>query len=100
MKHVCSTPKSKKQAEHYFCYQNDDNAMVVPHIHVEGWYCNLHAQEVLDTIIIKLKENEEALKNTIVSLVTIIILVHDDFYGESAAKEQNNQQHMSDRESQ
>jgi hypothetical protein len=85
MKHVCSTPKCMKQAEHYFCYQNDDNAMVVPHINVEGWNCNLHAQEVLDTIIIKLKENEEALKNTIVSLVTIITfirLVHDDFYGE------------------
>jgi hypothetical protein len=51
-----------KQAEHYLCYQNDENTMVVPHVNVEGWYCNLHAQEVLDTITIKVKENEEALK--------------------------------------
>ena len=48
-----------KQAEHYLCYQNDENTMVVPYINVEGWYCDPHAQEVADTIAIKVKENAE-----------------------------------------
>ena len=60
MKHVCSTPKCMKQAEHYLCYQNDENTMVVPYINVEGWYCDPHAQEVADTIAIKVKEIAEA----------------------------------------